>query len=320
MSDFGWLSGIGGIAGAIGGWINNNNNIDAQMQMMRAQMAFNEAEARKNREWQEKMRETSYQTGMTDMKKAGLNPLLASNIGGAAMPTSAPASASALSVPAQRNYIAEGVASAVSLLQALNNADLVEAQVKKTEAETKLTTEQILSAPHQRDLTIADIERVKGSTFTPEERRRMAEAGIALQHAQEGAAGASSAASLAQAGKARTETRTEEIRQEHYRRWNAFPNVDQGARIGPVTLPPAAQMGAGNRETIGRSWDRNTVNSGSALDAVDHSRLTGAPPVSQRLRNGLDSVVQRMLRNFGRREVDQHGVDPYSTPNPYGQY
>lgn len=61
---------------------------------MDTQMNFNAEEARKQREWQEKMANTVYTRSVANMREAGINPILAANMGlsGAAVGSGATAS------------------------------------------------------------------------------------------------------------------------------------------------------------------------------------------------------------------------------------
>lgn len=88
----GLWDGLGtGLLGFGGSMITNLFNADSKEK----EMEFNAAQAQINRDFQERMSNTAYQRAMEDMKKAGLNPILAYQKGGASAPSGSSASTTA---------------------------------------------------------------------------------------------------------------------------------------------------------------------------------------------------------------------------------
>lgn len=106
-----------------------------------AQTAY---QAQLNRDWQERMSNTSWQRGVADMKAAGINPMLAFSKGGASTP--AGSAATAQTGAPQQNTMA-GVTSALQLLNLKAQIDNIKAQTENTRAQTAAT---VASTPEKQ--------------------------------------------------------------------------------------------------------------------------------------------------------------------------
>lgn len=89
------------------GTTNANEVMSYNWAAMQAQQDFNAEQAKLNREWQEKMSNTSYQRAVKDMVAAGINPILAAQNGGASTPSGSSASAGMASGQAETKGEAE---------------------------------------------------------------------------------------------------------------------------------------------------------------------------------------------------------------------
>lgn len=107
---------ISGAMGLLGQKGSKRRNQEAQTASAK-QMAF-----------QERMSNTSYQRGMEDMRKAGLNPILAGKVGGASTPTG--------STYNPENTVIPGINAALQTQQTYANVQQTEAQTAKILAET----------------------------------------------------------------------------------------------------------------------------------------------------------------------------------------
>jgi hypothetical protein len=140
----GGLSGaVGGILGFLGQQQTNQKNWDIAQSANQASAD----QARAQMDFQERMRATQYQTAIEDMKKSGLNPMLAYAQGGAGTPSGAMGQVSVAKV-------GNAIGSALQGYQAMamTNADL-----DLKDATTKGTTAQTIKTEADTIKTAADI-------------------------------------------------------------------------------------------------------------------------------------------------------------------
>lgn len=111
----------------------------------------NLAESALNRDFQERMSNTAYQRAMSDMKKAGLNPILAYMQGGASAPSGSTATVS----PASSSRLADmALQTTTGMSAARTQATAVQQQQAMNESSIKLNSATAAKA-------IADTEKIR---------------------------------------------------------------------------------------------------------------------------------------------------------------
>jgi hypothetical protein len=156
----------GGILGGVLGFIGQQQTNQKNWDIANAANAASAEQAARQMDFQERMRDTQYQTAVKDMSKAGLNPMLAYSQGGAGTPTGAMGS---VSTATMKNALGAGVTGYQQM--SMNEADIdlkkattvgTTASTLKTEADTIKTAADIgyvlentkLNAQTQRNLEV----------------------------------------------------------------------------------------------------------------------------------------------------------------------
>lgn len=157
---------LGGLLGGALGFIGQQQTNQKNWDIAQSANAASAEQAAKQMDFQERMRETQYQTAVKDMKSAGLNPMLAYSQGGAGTPTGAMGS---VSTATMKNALGAGVTGYQQM--SMNEADIdlkkattvgTTASTLKTEADTIKTAADIgyvlentkLNAQTQRNLEV----------------------------------------------------------------------------------------------------------------------------------------------------------------------
>lgn len=133
------MSGTGSLLNSLSGSRQGSSSVTSNRSQalynynaMQEVMAYNSAEAEKNRKWQEEMSNTAYQRAVEDMRKAGINPILAYRNGGAEVPSGASGTSAGSSIGQEAmassfgiSGLAEGMGQIIGSLEYLGMGDKV---------------------------------------------------------------------------------------------------------------------------------------------------------------------------------------------------
>lgn len=145
---------ISGAAGIVGGLLDYSGQSEANennLEIARMANASSAEQARKQMEFQERMSSTAWQRGVADMRKAGINPILAASQGGASSPSGAIGSVTT-GAPQQNvfsglgNKLQSSVTGAIDAYRTISEVKNIQAQNAKISADTNLVNAQSLLA------------------------------------------------------------------------------------------------------------------------------------------------------------------------------
>lgn len=165
---------IGAAIGGLGSIFTNNTNRENVQDTNRqnaenvaATNKMNVEEAQRNRDYQERLSNSAYQRTMQDMSKAGLNPILAYQKGGASTPSGGQA---ALSAPKAEPYHSTNIAGeAVNTAMAFRRANQENENLKYTADNIQADTASKIAQSNLTDVKT----QIAGEELSPAQLRKI---------------------------------------------------------------------------------------------------------------------------------------------------
>lgn len=161
------LGAVGSIAGGLIGADSQSSANQANIAASREQMDFQREENTRAMDFSERMSNTAYQRAVSDMRDAGLNPMLAYQQGGASTPQGV-TSAGSMAV-SQPTFTPQSFGTAAQAAQ-------LGAQVGNTMAQTKNVDADTLNKIAMADQILAQTDLMKAQSLSEAERARMLDA------------------------------------------------------------------------------------------------------------------------------------------------
>lgn len=155
------------LGGILGNEANRRNTAASNAQAAKNTAAANATNlqiARENTQFQERMSNSAYQRAMADMGKAGLNPMLAYQQGGAGTPTGSTATMQAAPVqtPNYQDPLAPAVSSAMNTYQTTNTVKIAAQQLginqANSSADIALKAAQAQATANSAKKTLTEID------------------------------------------------------------------------------------------------------------------------------------------------------------------